>query len=264
MIALVADMHVGSRYSVWPRNYTSPLENSKISAMMNQGQLKLLDYWTDFVKQAKKLKADSLFLVGDVLSGMNPKEYGMYMMTTDLEEQVEASLMLLRMFGKLKVGVWRGSPYHESLAINVRLHKRIAEALGGIYFDSIANLRLTPSKRVANVSHASTRAVIYPETILGRDMMLFKEAEALGKIPKVDVIIRAHRHKWCYIHKADQHYIQLPTWQAFTPWYKGVRWYPRVQPDIGGAFLLIDDKDRIRVFHFLYPPVHIADEVKEG
>jgi len=265
VIALIADLHIGSRYAVWPKKYISPADGSNISAMMNQGQKEILNYFNDFIKTVNRLKADSVFIVGDVTAGWNPKEFGMYLMTTDLEEQIEAALKLLKpLCKKRKVAVWRGTPYHESTATNIRVHKRIAEELNGHYFDTIANLRLLPSKRIANITHRSTAAVMYPETIMGRDMMLFKEAEALGYLPgKIDIIIRAHRHKWCYIHKRAQHYIQLPCWQAFVPYFKISRWYARVQPDIGGAILMIDDKDRIRVWHFLYPLVHIADkEVK--
>jgi len=265
VIALIADLHIGSRYAVWPEDYVSSFDSSKISAMMNPGQKALLKYFKDFTKTVKKLKADSVFIVGDITAGWNVKEFGMYMMTTDLEEQIDASVRLLKpLCSGRSVAVWRGTPYHESLATNVRVHKRIAEELNGTYFDSIANVRLKPTKRVANVCHKSSSAVVYPETAMSRDMLLLKEAEALGYLPcKIDIVIRAHRHKWCYIHKAKQHYIQLPCWQAFVPWYKATRWYARMQPDIGGAILMIDEKDRIRVWHYLYPNVHIADkEVK--
>jgi len=261
VVALISDLHVGSRFALWPEDYTSPFDKSNISAMMNPGQKRILSYWKDFVKTCIDFKVDSIFLVGDATAGYNPKEHGMYMMTTDIEEQVEATVRLLEPLCKgRKLAVWRGTPYHESLATNIKIHKAIAERLDGTYFDAVANLKLTPSKRVANVAHKSTGAVMYPETAMGRDMLTLKEAEALGYLPtKIDVIIRAHRHKWCHIHKRGVHFIQLPCWQAFIPWYGAVRWYTRMQPDLGGAIMLIDSKDRIRVFHFLYPAVHIAD-----
>jgi len=262
VIALLSDVHIGSRYAVFPDNYITE-DGDKLSNARNAGQLKLLKCWKDFSTICDKFKVDSIFLVGDITAGMNPKELGMYMMTTDLDEQVDASVLLLKpLCENRKVGVWSGTTYHESLATNVKIHKRMAELLDGRYMGNLSNVRLTPSRKIANITHKSTGAVIYPETVMGRDMMLFKEAEALGLIPKIHVIIRGHRHKWNYIHKVDQHYIQLPCWQAFIPWKGITRWYPRMQPDIGGALLLIDSKDRIRVWHFLYAPVHIADQVK--
>lgn len=264
VIALVSDLHVGSRYAVFPERYSSEGGND-LSAMMNSGQKKILEYWNDFLRVCKDLKVDSVFLVGDATSGMNPKEFGLFMMTTDLDEQIEAAEVLLKpLFRGRKAAVWSGTPYHEALTTNIKVHKKIAEDLGATFMGPIANVRLKPTGRIANVTHKSSGAVIYPETAMGRDIMLFKEAEALGYIPKIDVIIRGHRHQWNYIHKNYLHYIQLPCWQAFVPYYGALRWYARYQPDIGGAILFIDDKDRIRVWHYLYPTVHIADRTRSG
>jgi len=260
VIALISDLHVGGRYAVFPEDFYSK-ECGNLSALMNPGQRQLFAYWKMFLKVCNRLKADSVFLVGDAISGFNPKSHGLYMMTTDLDEQIYAAAELLKPLVKnRKFYIWQGTSYHESR--EVEISRTIAEILGGTAMGSISVIVPKPSKRAINVAHVSTLATIYPETVLGRDMMMFKEAEALQKISPVDIIIRGHRHQFIYIHKNRIHYVQLPCWQAFVPYERAIRWYPRYQPDLGGAVLLIDTKDRIRIWHYLYPPVHIADVTK--
>jgi len=263
IVALVSDLHVMSRFGLCPEGFIAT-DGSPLSEAMNSGQRRLLGYWKDFVKTMRNgLRIDSVFIVGDVCAGVNPKESGRWMMTSDLDEQVEASLKLLEPLCKnKKVGVWSGSAYHESR--DCRVHKFIAESLGGKFFGAIANVQLEPSDRVVNVAHRTTEAMVYPETSLSRDIMFLKEAEALGKLCKTHAIIRGHRHSYVEIHKHDLHYISLPCWQAFVPYEQAIRWYFKYQPDIGGAVMMVDDKGRLRFWHWLYPTPHMIDEVVTG
>jgi len=261
IVAFISDLHVGSRFAVFPKGFHGK-EGSNISRSMNQGQRDLLKYFKNFTRKCDELKVDTIFIVGDVVAGTNPKEQGLFMMTSDLDEQVDASVKLLEPLCEgRKVGVWSGTQYHESR--DYRIHGTIARALGGEFFGNIANIKLIPSNKVVNITHPASSALVYPETPMSRDMLFFKEAEALGKIPKVDVIVRGHRHMFCHIHKNAIHYIHLPCWQSFVPYEGALKNYSRWQPDLGGVILLIDMEDRARVFHYLYPNVHIVDRVVE-
>lgn len=260
VIAMVADLHVGSRYAVCPDDYISPKDGQNLSAGMNKGQKQLLEYWKDYCKKMDELHADTVFIVGDAIQGINPAGKGLGVMTTDLDEQIEMAIKLLKPLCKNRdVMVWSGTPYHES--VDFRAHKYIAEAFKGKFFSDVANLRFSGSSKIINVAHTSSEALIYPETSHSRDIRFMLEANALGKNYKANVIVRAHKHMFVEIHKYDIHYISLPCWQTFVPYEKSVRWYFKFQPDIGGAVLFIDDKDRVDCWHFLYPSVHIADEL---
>lgn len=260
-IALVSDLHVLAEHGLCPEGFVGRQGGDR-SASMNAGQRKLLEYWKDFTRIMRdEMKIDSVFIIGDAIAGINPKECGLMMMTTDINEQVEAAIKLLYPLCKNKrVGVWSGTAYHESR--DVRVHEYIAQALNGTFFGPIAILQIEPSKKVVNIAHRSTEAVMYPETAIGRDIMSAKQAEALGQIPKTHAIIRGHYHHYIETHRHDMHYISLPCWQAYVPYDKAIRWYFKYQPDIGGAVMLIDDKDRLRFFHFLYPTPHISDKVR--
>lgn len=260
-IVAVADMHVGSRYSVCPDNYVSPKDGVKISSQMNSEQKQLLEYWRHFCKVADEFKCDTVWVVGDTIAGTNPLEKGIGLMTSDLDEQVDmACLLLTPLVKKRKLQIWSGTSYHDSS--DVRTAKVIAERFNGDFMGAISNVKLEPSEKIANVAHETTEATVYPETAISRDMMFLKEAEALGKLHKTNLIVRAHRHMWCEVHKYDLHYLSLPGWQLFVPYKKAIRWYFKFQPDIGGAIILMDDKYRIDMLHFLYPLPHVVDKIR--
>ena len=255
-------MHVGSRYGLCPKKYLSPT-GDELSMAMNAGQKSLLESWNLFLTKMKEMEIDTIFLVGDVCAGANFKEGGVYMMTTDMNEQVEMATHLLEPLCKgKKVAIWSGTPYHE--ARDFRIHQLLAEFLNGKFYGAMSNMRIEPTRKVVNVAHATTSAMVYPETVLSRDILFMKEAEALGKLFKTHAIIRGHRHSFVEIHKHDVHYISLPCWEMFTPYYKNVQWYFRNQPDIGGALMLVDIEERLRFMHFLYPCPKIADRLVPG
>jgi len=263
VIALVADLHIGSRYGLCPEEWIIKDANRVVGSYRPLGEhLKILEHWKDYTKTVRRLKIDSVFIVGDTVAGKNWFESGGMSVTPEITEQVEYATKLLEPLCKnKKVGVWSGTAYHESK--DYKVHKSIAESLDGTFFNAIANVKLIPSKRVANIAHHQSSAVVYPTTVMNRDMMFAKEAEALGKIIKTDVIIRAHKHLWYHLHSASGHYVSLPCWEAFVPYERAVRWYFKWQPDIGGAVLFLDTEGRIRVWHFTYPTPRIADSLQE-
>jgi len=261
-VALLSDTHVGSRYGLCPYKYLTSTQD-ELSAAINPGQKQLYESWLAYVRRMDEMKVDTVFLIGDICSGTNFRESGVHMMTTDMNEQVEMAASLLEPLCKgRKVAVWSGTPYHESR--DFRIHQLLAEYLNGRFYGPMSNLKLEPSKKVVNVAHATTSALVYPETVLSRDIMFMKEAEALEKLYKINAIIRGHRHSYVEIHKHDVHYISLPCWEAFTPYYKNVQWYFKNQPDIGGALMLLDEEHRLRFMHFLYPAPKISDKLVSG
>ncbi len=266
IIALVSDLHVGSIYGLFPENYVMRDGNT---IGLNEGQKKILGYFKDFVKTCKDFKTDTVFIVGDIISGVNWKELGRAMLPCDMDEQIKACAELLKLFGKeVKLCVWGGTPYHNSRELSAE--EKLVDTLkkdgyNSQYMGQVTVCRLIsePKERLAFVAHEASSSMMYPETSMGRDIMFFLEGRALEKLPKIDIVIRGHRHSWCHIHKSDIHYIQLPCWEAFTPYKNAIINYAKFQPDIGGAIMFLDDAARCRVFHYLYPNVHISDKTKD-
>ena len=100
---------------------------------------------------------------------------------------------------------------------------------------------------------------------MSREALFMMEAIQLGKLPKIDCIIRAHWHKFIYIHMEHIHLLQLPGWQAYYAWKGALLSYGKMQPDIGGCILFVDNEDRILVMKFTMDGIpHIGDPLWEG
>lgn len=259
VIALISDTHISSKYALFPNSY---IDDKGVEYRANAGQKKIYGYWQNFCGVCDELKVDTVIHLGDALHGTNRKEFGRNLMFTDLEIQKDVAVMLLKQIVKRrKFFIVSGTGYHQSL--DSKVHKSIAERLNGTFLGALANLRLKPSNRVMNVTHGTSGAVIYRSTILDRGGHFILQAQALGKLPKIDIIVSGHLHNFIHIHFAQQHLIQLPCWMAWEESKPYLKYYGKMQPDIGGVILMIDDKDRILVWHYLYPLPHISDMIRE-
>jgi len=105
--------------------------------------------------------------------------------------------------------------------------------------------------------------VIYPETTAGREMLFFKEAVFDRKLPRPNILVRAHNHFYLHLHKRNMHFIKNPCWSILEPSDYTTRNYAKFQPDLGMSLLLIDNDDRVSSWHFLTEETpHIADFVR--
>jgi len=243
---------------LFPEGFRSR-EGNDISAQMSEEQFKLLEYWQDFVKRADDMGVDTVFLLGDLIQGSHRAEGSRELLTADLDEQMEAAIKLLEPLCKgRKVAAVSGTKYHQSF--DMRVHKLIAERLGGKYFGRMGNIKLKGTGVKVRILHGSSRASIYRSSVMDREILFQRAAEALKKVPSVKAIIAAHWHWYAHLELEDRHWIQVPAWMAWFPWEE--TGYARMQPSIGGVFLTVTS-DRIEVERVIYAQVHIADKVEE-
>jgi len=84
VVALISDMHVGSRYGLAGPNWYGKEGNH---LERNDGQKKIFNFWEKvWVPTCLKWKVDAAFLLGDLTNGYNRCEHGIQQMTTDLDE----------------------------------------------------------------------------------------------------------------------------------------------------------------------------------
>lgn len=250
-IALIGDTHVGSKRALWPPEYTTS-EGNVLKA--NRGQRRIYEYWVDFCRICDEHKVDTVIHLSDACHGTNRKSFGENLMTPELDIQQDVVEGLLRMIIKdRQFIIISGSGYHQSL--DTKIHKSIAKNLNGQYGGYLCEGKIVGTKRVLNIAHGRSGAVIYRATVIDREIVDILQAEAQGKLDKIDIIARAHWHTWIHLDAHGKHGIQVPCWCAWIPEGPYLRSYGRMQPDIGGALLLIDQEDRIWIEDFRYPSV---------
>jgi len=251
----LADLHVLSHYGLSIPEFRGE-EGRIIKA--NKGQLRLFKYWSHLCETVKKKewKPDEIWIVGDIFGGTNPREKGRYV-TGTLDEQLHVAVQLLKMFPKEPImKIWSGSRYHAS--IDIKLHKLLCGILKEFGFQAIFrgmwSIEQLGKTKKAFVTHHASTAVVYPHTPMLRDSRWFKVQYANGKLPKIHLIIRAHKHTLDFVDDRSIKILQLPGWQILTPWSPIVKRFPMWQPDLGAVFLMLDPEDRLTYQEWLYPP----------
>ena len=252
-ILILSDLHIGSTFGLFPRGFKTKQGNE---IKLNSGQCALLYYFDKMIDELSKI--NYLFLLGDLIQGLNPSESGRWVMPTDFDIQIEACIFLLKKitkkFSDLKIIGISGTPYHTSDIFHPE--KYIIEELGGKFLNEIATIKL--KDYYINLSHGVSQAVVYRTTILEREMFFSSIAEYSNKIKKIEIFIRGHWHiaLLMFYPSLKKWYIQNPGWQGYVPYRRTLMYYGKSQPDIGATLLeLPTPKDifNLKVKFLLYP-----------
>jgi len=267
-IAIVSDLHAGSDFAVWPHDDVINSTGNNITDSRNDSQVYLADCWENYIEECDAYNVDTVINLADSCQGVNYKDGGRACITPDLELQKDAAeaLLLPIVYGRNYIG-FSGSKYHQSM--DTKVHRDLARRVKPIaksssFYGAIANLRLKGTDKVANIAHASTSAMLYPSTALDRERIFLKVAEARDVLPKIDIMIRGHLHKYMTLRYSDMTIIQSPCWQAWYPLGTKMKLYGKHQPDIGALILLIDNNGGIHVEEFMYKAPHVIDKLREG
>ena len=246
---VLSDMHVGSVFGIWNKSY--PIGDSTLT---NPVQKVLFQYWANLCTFLHHWKPTSLLLNGDLIEGLNHRCGGRYLTTTSMTEQAECALSLLRMMPIKDVEVYGigGGDYSRNEFIDS--HQMIVESLGGEFCDD--QLFLDAKGHTIHLSHGSSTAFVYYEQVLAREGMFADQTSVAGQIPDVEILLRAHWHKWIHIQRAwkgevDRHIIVGPGFQGQDE-YMSKRSPLRLIPDVGVVLLSVS-RDRVLVDRILYP-----------
>jgi len=268
-IAIINDLHVGSQFALVPEGGWTDHYGTTI--IPNEGQVKLSEYLDQFAEVCREQQVTMLWIPGDVTAGQNPREAGKFIYNIELDEQKRMAAQVIAELVEMvpsieRIWIWKGTGYHGSrdtgIELGVATVLRADHGMNGMdgrplaeYKGEYSLIKLVYEEYVKNIliTHHASNAYMYPEQAMGKDMLLYQEAMAQGKLPPVDMIIRAHKHSFIEVHKPSIRSLQLPCWQFFVPYDNAMKNYGRWQPDIGGVIMLFDHKLRSTVWHFTYP-----------
>jgi hypothetical protein len=267
-ILFISDLHVGSPLSIFPPHFmlNKEIPDQASEYRLNEIQKKLLRHWAFVWEMADRFHVDTVIDCSDSVDGLAKKSYGAGLITTSLNEQIEAYEALVGEHLKGKdYYILSGSDYHESTEVNIyrEIASRMTEySRKSEYLGIVANLKLKDTNRVINVAHGASAAIQYRTTAMDREGMNSLAAYALGELPKADLIVRGHIHRFIHLHLPQQHIIQLPCFKTYEPIKKFMGQYAKSQPSIGAVIVIIDAEDRIKVLPFLVKnPVQLIGEV---
>lgn len=196
-VLLVADLHLGSAFAIWPPDFMGSC-GSKLR--LNVGQKYLLENWRKIEKEVKEItrgKIDILCIVGDVIDGKNRKGEGEYAIEPDFTFQGKAALEILNPFLDISGEryVFRGSRYH--VGNNAETEEWIAYSMDAVPDDFghycwmwLSDLNIDGVS--LDIAHHQSH------TIVNRSMPLERERRFSNQVSEItgypDAIIRAHSH----------------------------------------------------------------------
>lgn len=260
-LAFISDIHAGSAYGLFPPSFRTK-EGNIIEA--NSGQRALYAHWSKIPEILEDQEVDTIILVGDMIQGTHRKGFGQGNVVVSTNEQAKVAYKLLKPIckGRKVYGV-SGTEYHD--AKEYRIEEAITTALEGKHYGYILNLDIEGTDRSYNIAHGSSQSMIYRETVAAREVLFAREAEALGKAPHYDAIVRGHNHIFRHLDLPKCHYILNPCWQALKPDNYTLKNYFKYMPDFGFVTVGIDSYDRQHVLHWLLDePVNISDFMRSG
>lgn len=245
----IADIHAGSAYALVPQGF--PLSDGSLAAP-NIGQKYLQQIYDQAVATCPPL--DGIITVGDMVDGVNYKDYGKFLTEQDPTRQVKMAYSLMEPFiDKLMSGgrvyCLRGSKYHTG---GDAFEEMLGQALGAeedpFGYSTFAWLRLPVFRQgsvLLDVAHHQSYAPVNKVMPLEREIRdVFQKRGKLGYEPyEHTLIVRAHVHFGLRVLQEETvTAISLPSMKLQDPFAAGGKRPNATCPDsLGMVFVELSD-----------------------
>jgi len=245
-ILLLSDLHCGSKWGLWPTNFSA--ESARTGEIepypQNAAGVAIWEHWLRMLKALKKERPDCIILNGDLVEGIQKREYGRGLITPEISIQKKACLKILKTLPKVPMYFTQGTDYHENLD-GLPVEREIAEDLGGIFGDELIIEECGIRLFVRHAIGISQSTWQYMTTAPARDQMLLYLNQSSEKYGRIDVAVFSHRHQFVAAQFASGIALVTPCWQGKTVFAvkKGII----SPPHIGWVMLHIDNPKRISI-----------------
>lgn len=272
-IIVIGDTQCGSIFGLWPEGYT--LSDGGTWGL-NPGQKYLWDTFNHLAwrlsaaARAGAINPTGLVFMGDAIDGRQRAQEATEAVTTRISDQVGAFATcmstLRRVLPSMPLYMIQGTEYHDQKAGDAL--EGAAASLGAVEYGGVGSgkfshevLDLSINETIVNFSHhISALTGFYRATAIDKEALWSAIAGKDGKMPKADVIARAHVHYFIHIEHESKHAVVGPAWQLQTRFMRKNSVY-RMLPSIGAYIIRIwkekpwwDDKVEIKKMLYGLPP----------
>lgn len=226
--AFLGDLHCGSLWGLNPPDSEFP--QNPLQEYLWKCYSHLIESWPAI---------DTLFLMGDLIDGGQPKAKGTQIHTTRLGTQTRMAIQALECVAKKVKRIVRvdGTAYHEDyMGALGELDEHFKTQLTGQVLD------INLGNGILNIAHhPSGGSALYAGTKVDKENLWSKIAAFERHVPNARWIVRAHLHNYIRQDTRGRTVIQMPCWQLPTPHAKKNNYY-RWQPDLGGVLMYADEQ----------------------
>lgn len=235
---VIADMHVGSAYGIFPPGFTLSTGHG---AKLNVGQRYLLKCWQHKIKHLPN-KLDYLLLMGDLINGSEHKDGGRGLTEIDPEWQTRAAQQLLEPITKRAALIYylKGSTYHAGVSgtDEERLARTLTTTPDQWGHHSHNWLILNIQGIYLDLAHHQSVVTRYLNMPLEREIQFAQMSAADDQRPPVDLIIRAHAHRYLWLNLDGTLALSCPAWKLQDTFVQRSKLPNRRRSNIIGSTLL--------------------------
>lgn len=237
-IAVVSDLHCGSRYGLTPPEWQPKYGKGAPSLRKEARRRATLWRWFKHHVNAHK-PYDYLLVNGDCIDGANNRDDGIDRITTEIHEQQAMAVAALKTFEAGAIYMTQGTPSHETKA-QARITADLLGAkkieLEGHY--DVNGLHIAMKHVIGGTSSPASRFTSLSNAQIKQSLWSIR-----GQQPRANLIIRSHIHRCCSATEPDVN------WQGWTtPALQGLgSTYAVVKMDslpCSYGFLIVDVVDK--------------------
>ena len=227
-VGIIADLHGGSNVSVCLPEFTDRDHN--MTYVANPVQMHLWDKWCAMRRKMGHL--DVLICNGDLVEGVNRKESGHGVITTNVHAQAYIAATLIKMIDANEIYVTEGSKYHTGETSGDQI---VCEMIGGTW------LGLHQFLKIGQITIHVRHAIGYSSVPYSRCTAQRKEAMIMkSEGTNVDIYVRSHTHKFNFSGDANDLTINTPCWKGRDGF---IDKRSQEMPDNGYVILEIDESN---------------------
>ena len=223
-IAVVNDLHVGSKYAIVPDNWK--MIDGESTAPQNAGARYLWQKYQEYIEEFKK--PDILVVNGDAVDAQQHLSHKREVWATDPLDQIALAEHLINMWEAKEIYVVYGTGFHvelEGLMLERILAKRISARGVGWKLRQTFNTAICSFAHHVPVSKVSWQ---YRTTPLAQQLVLDKLE---NEDQPANLLVRSHAHYFAYAGFSNQLAVITPGFQGQTPY--GAKVSPEIKPKIG-------------------------------
>jgi hypothetical protein len=207
-ILIIGDLHCGSMCGITPPDWFVSKGRNSFYANLQR------EMWDNYMEMCDSFgKVDALIVNGDVIDGKGTRSGGTEQITSDMFEQCDIAVNVLKELDAKQLMFTYGTPYHTASPNGEDFDKEVADRMNSPIQDelnvNVDGLMFNVKHKVGSSSSPYNRAMP-----VGRHR-LWEAIEALRTDTKpADVYVRSHVHYFSFCGESNWYGFTLPALQS--------------------------------------------------
>jgi hypothetical protein len=248
LIIPLSDLHVGSKYALWPpgisKDDSQHGENAREDYRQNVIGKIFWQHWRLFLHRIEKIQPRAFIFNGDCIDGIQDREGGHGLYTRSIDLQCDVAERLIQMIRKACPDAafyfTAGTEYHEKGKNHDDAEEDLAKRFDAEFGNELVIEEAGCHFFARHVIPPTIGLFQYMATAPGREHLMLYINRGPEKYGEIDTAIFSHRHQFVAVQFSSGFAMVTPGWQAKTGYAARRRGILGV-PDMGWVELVVRD-----------------------